>query len=321
MANIATRITSVRKSQSIFSGRKRGKFIPSAFSNFRARDGVIRLTKILCRVDLLLRVVHYRPHLVERRGQHRRSSIQHKLRSSAIFLLGAVRVNHNEGSVSTNFVSPTTSELLSSQFINLNRMGIFTKLGLPLALALAVGVVWTPTSATCGQIKIEITATVSLVDDPDNLLNNAVAPGDIITGIYTYDSFAVDSNPLPEVGDYRYTTARNGIRLNVNGLRFGTNPANVDFLLEVVNNYQNLDNYVVISYNNLFAVSAMGEFVTNTIDWQLDDPTQTALSSATLPRTPPVLSNWQSIFGLTISSMGDDSFLIRANVTSAVRRR
>ena len=95
----------------------------------------------------------------------------------------------------------------------------------------------------------------------------------------------------------------------------------MDFLLEVVNNYQNLDNYVVISYNNLFAVSAMGEFVTNIIDWQLDDPTQTALSSTALPRTAPVLSDWESPFGLSISSMGDDFFLIRANVTSAVRRR
>ena len=195
------------------------------------------------------------------------------------------------------------------------------KLGPSLAIALVAGLAWNPASGSCAQIRIEITATVSLVDDLDNLLDNRVAPGDIITGFYTYNSFAVDSNPLPEVGDYRYNTAPNGIRLNVNGLRFGTNPANVDFLLEVVNNYQNLDNYVVISYNNLFAVSAMGEFVTNTIDWQLDDPTQTALSSAALPRTAPVLSNWQSIFGLSISSMGDDSFLIRANVTSAVRRR
>jgi hypothetical protein len=169
-------------------------------------------------------------------------------------------------------------------------------------------------------MKIEIRASVSLVDDPDNLLNNTVRPGDIITGVYSY-SFAVDSNPLPEVGDYRYTTAPNGIRLNVNGLTFATDPADVDFLLEVVNNYQNLDNYLLISYNNLFAVSARGEFVMNTIDWQLDDPTQTALSSAALPRTPPILSDWQSIFGLTIDSSGDNHFLIRANVTSAVRRR
>ena len=195
------------------------------------------------------------------------------------------------------------------------------KLGLPLTIALVAGLVWSAPSANCAQIKIEIRASVSLVDDPDNLLNNTVHPGDIITGVYSYNSFAVDSNPLPEVGDYRYTTAPNGIRLNVNGLTFATDPADVDFLLEVVNNYQNLDNYLLISYNNLFAVSARGEFVMNTIDWQLDDPTQTALSSAALPRTPPILSDWQSIFGLTIFSSGDNHFLIRANVTSAVRRR
>src|SRR5438552_10263803 len=195
------------------------------------------------------------------------------------------------------------------------------KLGLSLAIALVAGLVWKPASANCAQVRIVIRATVRLVEDPFNLLNNTVAPCDIITGIYTYDSFAVDSNPFPEIGDYRYTTAPNGIRLSVHGLNFGTDPADVDFLLEVVNNYQNLDNYVLISYNNLFAISAMGESVTNTIDWQLDDPTQTALSSTALPRTPPVLSNWQSIFGLSISSMGDDHFFIRANVTSAVRRR
>ena len=194
------------------------------------------------------------------------------------------------------------------------------KLGLPLTIAHVAGLVWTAPSANCAQMKIEIRASVSLVDDPDNLLNNTVRPGDIITGVYSY-SFAVDSNSLPEVGDYRYTTAPNGIRLNVNGLTFATDPADVDFLLEVVNNYQNLDNYLLISYNNLFAVSASGEFVMNTIEWQLDDPTQTALSSAALPRTPPILSDWQSIFGLTIFSSGDNHFLIRANVTSAVRRR
>ncbi len=204
---------------------------------------------------------------------------------------------------------------------NLAVTKLFRKLGPPLAIALVVGLVWSPISAGCAQVKIEISATVRSVDDPDNLLNNRVAPGDIITGFYSYNSFAVDSNPLPEVGDYRYTTAPNGIRLNVNGLTFATDPADVDFLLEVVNNYQNLDNYLLISYNNLFAVSARGEFVMNTIDWQLDDPTQTALSSAALPRTPPILSDWQSIFGLTIDSSGDNHFLIRANVTSAVRRR
>jgi hypothetical protein len=194
------------------------------------------------------------------------------------------------------------------------------KLSLSLVIPL-IALVWTVSNATGAQVKIEIRATVSLVDDFDNLLNNAVHPGDIIKGVYTYNSFAVDSNPFPEIGDYYYTTAPNGVRLFVNGLSFSTDPTHVDFLIEVVNNYQNLDNYHVISYNNLFAVSATGQNVLNMLDWQLDDPTQTALSSAALPRTPPVLSDWQSIFGLNISSWGDNHFLIRANVTSAVRTR
>ena len=197
---------------------------------------------------------------------------------------------------------------------------LFRTLGPLLAMALVIGLVWNPATASCARVKIDIMATVSLIDDPDNLLNNAVSPGDTIIGTYTYDSTAVDSNPLEQVGDYRYTTAPNGIRLNVNGLTFATDPANVDLLLELVNDYQGRDNYVVISYNNLFAVSAPGPFVLNIIDWQLDDPTQTALSSVALPRNPPVLSNWQSIFGLSIMSTGDSHFLIRATVVSAVKR-
>lgn len=230
-----------------------------------------------------------------------------------------------------NFSSQNALSSLSSQIIqNLYRMKtirltgtikVFRALGALLAMTLVAGLVWNPASASCAQIRIEITATVSLIDDPDNLLNNAVAPGDTITGMYTYDSSAEDSNPLDQVGDYCYTTAPNGIRLNVNGLTFATNPRDVNFLLELADNYENSDNYVVISYNNLFAVSATGAFVMNTIDWQLDDPTQTALSSPVLPKTPPVLSNWQSIFGLNILSMGDSHFAIRANVTSAVRKR
>ncbi len=197
----------------------------------------------------------------------------------------------------------------------------FRALALSLAIALVAGLVWKPANANCAQMKIEISATVSEVIDPDNLLNNTIAPGDIITGIYAYNSFAVDSNPLPQVGDYHYMIAPNGIRLRVNGITFATDPADVDFLLEVVNNYENSDNYVLHSYNNLFDVSATGTLVMNFIDWQLDDPTQTALSSAALPRTPPVLSDWQSIAGLTIMSSGENFFFIRANVTSAVRRR
>ena len=67
------------------------------------------------------------------------------------------------------------------------------KLGLLLAIALVAVLVLDPVTAGCARVKIEISAIVTLIDDADNLLNNRVAPGDIITGIYTYDYWNVTS--------------------------------------------------------------------------------------------------------------------------------
>lgn len=178
----------------------------------------------------------------------------------------------------------------------------------------------TPMSANCARVTIAITATVTVVDDFNNILNASIAVGDTIRGSYSYDSIAVDSNPLPQVGDYYYTTAPSGVRLTVNGLNFRTDPSNVAFLLELVDNYLGRDNYVWHSYNNLFDISATGMFVSNHLDFQLDDPTQTAISSPALPKNPPRLSDWTQDVGLNITSSGDNgSFFIRATVTSAVR--
>ncbi len=177
-------------------------------------------------------------------------------------------------------------------------------------------------TASGAPVTIAIRATITQVDDFNHILNDSIAVGDTIYGSYTYDSLAVDSNPLPQVGDYYYTTAPNGVRLTVNGLSFRTDPSNVAFLLELVNDYQSRDNYVWHSYNNLFDISATGNFVSNHLDFQLDDPTQTAISSPALPKNPPRLSDWIQDVGLNIASFGDNgSFFIRATVTSAVRKR
>ena len=176
-------------------------------------------------------------------------------------------------------------------------------------------------------ISIAITAQVRSVDDSSGVLGGAILVGDAITGTYTYESTTPDGNTLPTVGDYRHTTAPFGITLDVGGLTFKTDPNQVDFLVEIVNDHDNpsRDNYLLRSYNNLFDRSAppdplLPELpVMNHISWQLDDPTSAALSSEALPTAPPVLADWQSIFGLDISSTGPSGlFLIRADVTSAV---
>jgi hypothetical protein len=173
-------------------------------------------------------------------------------------------------------------------------------------------------------VVIAITADVALVDDRSSLLDSAVNVGDIITGTYVYESTTLDTNSLPTVGVYQHSTAPFGITLNVGGLEFRTDPANVNFLVEIVNDHGESpsDNYQLISYLNLFDVSAPesapGRPAENYISWQLDNPTATALSSEALPTVPPTLADWGAFNGLDIvSDSGLYRFLIRAEVAAA----
>jgi hypothetical protein len=172
-------------------------------------------------------------------------------------------------------------------------------------------------------ISIDITATVVSVRDDENVFDGAINIGDLITGTYLYESTTVDSNPLDTVGDYWHDTSPYGITLNTGGFVFQTDPDNVAFLVEMVHDhYTGKDHYLLRSYSN---VPLSDDVVVFHISWQLDDPTQTALSSEALPTVPPVLGDWESIFGLKI--MGGfpdpyggypDDFIIKADVSSAV---
>jgi hypothetical protein len=197
---------------------------------------------------------------------------------------------------------------------------------LVVGLALCALVPVAPASAL--PITIDLIARVRDVYDPAGLLAGRVLVGDTVTGRYTYESTTPDSNPLAEVGDYRHTTGPAGIELQVNGLRFLTDPGNVEFLVELCNNHGTghpHDAYLLRSYQNLFDVSAVSDWeydwVDNHIAWQLADwETATVLSSNALPLGPPPLTGWSDPLGLEISSMnsgGSSIFVIRADVTSA----
>ncbi len=180
--------------------------------------------------------------------------------------------------------------------------------------------------AKAATISIAITATVEDVFDDAFLLGGAISPGDTITGVYTYSTEVPDSNTLPAVGDYQHNMFDPfvmpdemrppfGVNVSVNGLTFRSDPDNLDFLVEIGNNHTGQDFYLFRSYNNISDVGEGGM-----ISWQLDDPTQTALSTAGLPTTPPDLSKFEQWFGLDISgSVGFAYYYdIRAVVTSAV---
>lgn len=174
--------------------------------------------------------------------------------------------------------------------------------------------------AMAEPITIEVKFKVEMVDDLQNLLGGAVQAGDILTAEYTYESTTPDSNSLPTVGDYRYNTSPYGITVKSGNLTFQTNPANVDFLVEIINDNgtPTRDGYFVLSKNNL----PVNNLVVDHISWQLDDPTATANTSEALPTDAPILTDWQSIFGLSITghpvnNPGYDFFFIRAHAISA----
>lgn len=189
------------------------------------------------------------------------------------------------------------------------------KLAIPLASSTLV--IGFGTAAHAETVCIAITAEIAYMDDPSGTLPETIGVGDVITGTYVYESTTPDTNGAPTVGDYWHTTAPFGITLNLGEYVFRTDPDNVNFLVEIVNDHGDPpgDNYLLRSYTNLFDIGSNSE---NHISWQLDDPTSTALSSEALPVVPPVLADWQSIFGLDImSGFFFDGFLIRSHVTSA----
>ena len=177
------------------------------------------------------------------------------------------------------------------------------------------------TAASATTITVNITAEVALVVDWDEMLGGAINVGDTITGTYTYDSATSDSNPLPTVGDYWHSSPPNGITVNAGGFVFETDPSNVSFVVEIVNDHGSppMDNHLLRSYNNL--PLSNGALV-DEIAWQLDDASATALSSDALPAVPPTLGDWESTWGLTLMGSdpdpwGFDHFAVRAHVTSA----
>jgi hypothetical protein len=139
------------------------------------------------------------------------------------------------------------------------------------------------TWAQAQDVTISFRGTLTQADEtpfPD------IAIGTPFTGSYTFNLSTPDNNSFPEVGNYSHTTAPYGITVTIGSHTFKTDPSNVDFGIEVDDNYPSRDAYFVYSYNNVPTDGRPVEM----ISWMVDDSTQTALSSPALPATAPDLS-------------------------------
>jgi hypothetical protein len=74
-----------------------------------------------------------------------------------------------------------------------------------------------------------------------------ITPGTPFTGWYTFDRSAADENPMAQVGDYWHRTSATGVIVKIGSHVFRTTPSNPNFLIEVIDNYSGLDNYLAPS--------------------------------------------------------------------------
>lgn len=163
-------------------------------------------------------------------------------------------------------------------------------------------------------VTIQLTAEITGIYDPADLLEGKFTAGDIITGSYIYDSSTQDLFPSnPRVGAYWHYAPPCGISLSTGSFVFQTNPDDVEFLVGIYNRSDG-DGYLLRSYNNLLLSSGVE---VDHISWQLDDYSATALSSDALPTTPPILEDWENN-NLLIKFGDKGSSGISARVTTAV---
>jgi len=179
-----------------------------------------------------------------------------------------------------------------------------------LPCALAVFLSGSPVAAQDVTVSFKGTVTSTLNSPfPD------IAEGTPFTGSYTFNAATPDSNPMNEVGDFTHTMTPYGVTVTIGTHVFRTDPANVNFVLELVNDYYSMDNYVFHSYTNLDTDGAQ----IDTINWQLDDQTSTLLTSTALSAAPPDIARWQQSVGLDIKGSSNWIWFVLRGMISDVR--
>ena len=176
-------------------------------------------------------------------------------------------------------------------------------------LAAIFVLLWT-TSAAAQDVTVSFYGTLTFVESsPFPELTSGVP----FTGSYTFSLSTPDTNVAAQVGDYVHSASPYGVTVTIGTHTFRTDPQNVNFLIELVNNYFDQDTYAFHSYNNAMTDGASVQ----TIDFQLDDPSQTALSDTALLALAPDLTRWQQVLGLDISGYSSDGqhFALRGTVS------
>lgn len=156
--------------------------------------------------------------------------------------------------------------------------------------------------ASAALVTIPLSAKVTAISGA-GVIGNALGAGDMLTGSYTYDTGTPDTNPASNVGDYQHAASPFGIVLQGGGLTFMSNPAAVDFLVEVVDGNPG-DAFGMRSYSNADVPELPGIHVAH-ISWFLKDSSGNALSSTALFAGSPVLADFPDYNVLSIQGCSE----------------
>ena len=139
-----------------------------------------------------------------------------------------------------------------------------------------------------------------------------IAVGSTISGCYAFDLATPNQSGFGTVGSYPHPAGPYGVAIRIGSYAFQTNRIAGGFYLELVDNHNDRDSYLFRSVNNLLASGLL----VPEISFQLDGLSTAALNSIALSSTPPDLSAFQQMFGLSIGAgFGPGSWMIRGVVT------
>ncbi|MBL7153308.1 MAG: PEP-CTERM sorting domain-containing protein [Phycisphaerae bacterium] len=162
-------------------------------------------------------------------------------------------------------------------------------------------------------VRIGIEGEVSYVDGYSPLLNDLFTVGDPVSGEYVYEADPGPGNTKSGVRDYWFRSGPYGINLTVGDFTIQSDPDNLEFLIEILNDWRGEDAYGVRSYNNLPLSTGLA---VDMINWQLLDYSGTALSGTSLLSEAPVLSDWPDHSGMRISLGYKGSLTLGTRISS-----
>lgn len=179
-------------------------------------------------------------------------------------------------------------------------------------------------TAHAERIAMRIDAVVTHVVDNNAYLSGRVRVGDRVRGVYAYDTSAPNQDPDDfHFGTYPFDGPADGLAVEVNGLRFRTDPTDPEVWVIVENHPVgdgSADTLWLSSSRNLFDVAVPDPLQDwgNVIYWNLLDDNARALANDLLPRDPPRLASWpeQEFAIYSVNADGNHYFQITARVTN-----